>query len=190
MDTEEPSSSTFQSHQKKKAVGSLFPLSQVYPISLAANYFVCHMHSRVSLNVCCFIQYTSHSTNFLDHFLFGSFPFDDYLNLERLTELTKLNMLIFLVKISATMACLTLSASGWVNNIILYLITEFNFKIIDAARGFNVISGCMALFPILGAVIADSFIGCFSVIWISSIINLLVIMLNPLFTFHHETSRR
>ncbi|XP_027175260.1 protein NRT1/ PTR FAMILY 2.6-like [Coffea eugenioides] len=87
------------------------------------------------------------------------------------------------------MACLTLSASGWVNNIILYLITEFNFKIIDAAKSFNVISGCMALFPILGAVIADSFIGCFSVIWISSIINLLVIMLNPLFTFHHETSR-
>ncbi|CDP08944.1 unnamed protein product [Coffea canephora] len=75
------------------------------------------------------------------------------------------------------MACLTLSASGWVNNIILYLITEFNFKIIDAAKGFNVISGCMALFPILGAVIADSFIGCFSVIWISSIINLLGVLL-------------
>ena len=72
------------------------------------------------------------------------------------------------------MAGLTLSAAGWVNNLIVYLITEFNVKSIDAAQIFNVVNGCMALFPVLGAVIADSFVGCFSVIWVSSIINLLV----------------
>ncbi|CDP08945.1 unnamed protein product [Coffea canephora] len=82
--------------------------------------------------------------------------------------------------ITATMAGLTLSAAGWVNNLIVYLITEFNVKSIDAAQIFNVVNGCMALFPVLGAVIADSFVGCFSVIWVSSIINLLGIVL---FTF-------
>ncbi|KAL3530634.1 hypothetical protein ACH5RR_009956 [Cinchona calisaya] len=75
------------------------------------------------------------------------------------------------------MAGLTISATGWVNNLIVYLITEFNVKSIDAAQIFNIVNGCMALFPVVGAIIADSCIGCFSVIWISSIINLLGIIL-------------
>ncbi|XP_047317686.1 protein NRT1/ PTR FAMILY 2.7-like [Impatiens glandulifera] len=79
--------------------------------------------------------------------------------------------------IIATMAGLTLAAGGWINNLIVYLITEFNVASIDATQIFNVVNGCSAMFPILGAILADSFLGCFSVIWISSFFSLLGIIL-------------
>ncbi|XP_047319507.1 protein NRT1/ PTR FAMILY 2.7-like [Impatiens glandulifera] len=79
--------------------------------------------------------------------------------------------------IAAALAGLTLAAGGWMNNIIVYLITEFNVKSIDAAQIFNVINGCATMFPIVGAIIADSFLGCFAVIWISSLVSLLGIIL-------------
>ncbi|XP_058199691.1 protein NRT1/ PTR FAMILY 2.3-like isoform X1 [Rhododendron vialii] len=75
--------------------------------------------------------------------------------------------------IIATSACLTLGNGGWVSNLIVYMIGEFNVKRIDAAQVFNIVNGCINLFPLLGAIIADSFLGCFAVIWISSFIALL-----------------
>ena len=75
------------------------------------------------------------------------------------------------------MAGLTLAGQGWMNNLIVYMIGEYNVKSIDAAQIWNVVNGCVTMFPILGAIIADSFLGCFSVIWISSLISLLVICL-------------
>lgn len=50
---------------------------------------------------------------------------------------------------------------------------EFNIKSVDAAQINNVFNGCVNLFPLIGAVVADSLLGCFSVIWISSLISLL-----------------
>lgn len=79
--------------------------------------------------------------------------------------------------ITATMAGLSIASQGWANNLIVYLIEEFNVKSIDAAQIYNVVNGCTTLFPIVGAIIADSFLGCFSVIWISSLISLLGIIL-------------
>ncbi|GFZ20538.1 major facilitator superfamily protein [Actinidia rufa] len=75
------------------------------------------------------------------------------------------------------MAGLTLAGQGWMNNLIVYMIGEYNVKSIDAAQIWNVVNGCVTMFPILGAIIADSFLGCFSVIWISSLISLLGIVL-------------
>lgn len=72
------------------------------------------------------------------------------------------------------MACLTVAAGGWVSNLIVYLIQEFNMKSIPAAKVYNVANGCITIFPILAGIIADSFLGCFSVIWISSLISALV----------------
>ncbi|CAK9170182.1 unnamed protein product [Ilex paraguariensis] len=77
----------------------------------------------------------------------------------------------------ATMGGLSLAAGGWVSNLIVYLIEEYNVKSIEAAQIYNVFNGCIALFPIIGAIIADSFLGCFSVIWISSLISLLGMVL-------------
>ncbi|KAF7120877.1 hypothetical protein RHSIM_Rhsim13G0090900 [Rhododendron simsii] len=77
----------------------------------------------------------------------------------------------------ATMAGLTLASGGWINNFIVFMIGEFNVKSIDAAKLWNVVNGCTAMFPVLGAIVADSFLGSFSVICISSIFSLLGIIL-------------
>ncbi|KAK4375992.1 hypothetical protein RND71_006669 [Anisodus tanguticus] len=72
------------------------------------------------------------------------------------------------------MAGLSLAAAGgWNNNLIVYLIEEFDMNSVSAAKVYNMANGCSSIFPILGAVVADSFRGCFSVIWISSFRSLL-----------------
>ncbi|XP_059660645.1 protein NRT1/ PTR FAMILY 2.7-like [Cornus florida] len=75
--------------------------------------------------------------------------------------------------IIATMTGLTLAAGGVTANLIVYLIGKFNVKSIDAAQVSNIVNGCSSLFPVIGAILADSFLGCFSVISISSLISLL-----------------
>ncbi|KAL7085073.1 hypothetical protein ACP275_14G260300 [Erythranthe tilingii] len=79
--------------------------------------------------------------------------------------------------IIATVAGLTLAAGGWLNNLIVFLIQQFNIKSIDAAQINNVVSGATNFFPIIAAVLADSFLGCFTIIWISSLISLLGLIL-------------
>ncbi|XP_057781708.1 protein NRT1/ PTR FAMILY 2.7-like [Salvia miltiorrhiza] len=79
--------------------------------------------------------------------------------------------------IIATVFGLTVAAGGWSGNLIVFLINEFNIKRIDAAQISNVVNGCVNFFPLLAAVAADSLFGCFSVIWISSLISLLGIFL-------------
>ena len=80
---------------------------------------------------------------------------------------------------TATRAGLTLAVAGFVSNLIVYLINEFNVNSIDAAQTYNVVNGCMALFPLFVAVIADTFLGCFNVIWISALISLMVRFFMP-----------
>ncbi|KAJ9542762.1 hypothetical protein OSB04_029268 [Centaurea solstitialis] len=77
----------------------------------------------------------------------------------------------------ATMAGLALAMGGWNNNITVYLIREFNMKSIDAAQITNILNGCINLFPIVAAIVADSYLGCFSVIVISSSLSLLGLIL-------------
>ncbi|KAH6812606.1 hypothetical protein C2S51_000261 [Perilla frutescens var. frutescens] len=79
--------------------------------------------------------------------------------------------------IIATVFGLTLSGNGWSANLIVFLINEFNIKRMDAAQISNVVAGCISFFPVVGAVVADSLLGCFSVIWISSLISLLGLIL-------------
>jgi dipeptide/tripeptide permease len=70
---------------------------------------------------------------------------------------------------------LTLATGGWLSNLIVYLIQEFHVESINAAQISNVVSGCSNLFPVIGAIVADSFISSFSVVSISACISLLVI---------------
>ncbi|KAM7496673.1 hypothetical protein LguiA_021087 [Lonicera macranthoides] len=79
--------------------------------------------------------------------------------------------------ILATVGGLTIAGGGWTSNLIVYLIEGFNVKRIDAAQIFNVINGSSSFIPIIGAIIADSFLGCFSVVFISSFISLLGLIL-------------
>ncbi|XP_069155556.1 protein NRT1/ PTR FAMILY 2.3-like [Solanum lycopersicum] len=75
--------------------------------------------------------------------------------------------------IIATTVGLALSFVGWTSNLIVYLIKEFDVGSIDAAQISNLVNGAGSLTPVIAAIIADSFLGCFTTIWISSIISLL-----------------
>ncbi|KAI9195956.1 hypothetical protein LWI28_019718 [Acer negundo] len=75
--------------------------------------------------------------------------------------------------LAGTVTGLTVAGMGWSANLIVYLIEEFNIMSIDAAQIVNVLNGCTNLFPVIGAIIADSFFGSFSVISVSSVISLL-----------------
>ncbi|XP_074359018.1 protein NRT1/ PTR FAMILY 2.7-like [Apium graveolens] len=67
---------------------------------------------------------------------------------------------------------LSLAATGWGCNLTVYLITVFSLKSIHATQISSIVAGSSNLFPIAGAILADSFFGSFSVISIFSIISL------------------
>jgi len=71
-------------------------------------------------------------------------------------------------------AGLSLASAGIVGNLIVYLIQEFNIKSITAAQIVNVVVGSISLFPLVAAILADSFFGSFSVAFASSCVALLV----------------
>ncbi|XVF46402.1 hypothetical protein PTKIN_Ptkin03bG0023900 [Pterospermum kingtungense] len=77
------------------------------------------------------------------------------------------------VFVSATLTGLIIAGWGWLTNLIVYLIEEFNVKSIDATQIANVVNGSINLIPIIGAVLADSFLGSFHVVSISSVFSLL-----------------
>ncbi|KAI4363637.1 hypothetical protein MLD38_019828 [Melastoma candidum] len=70
-----------------------------------------------------------------------------------------------------------LAMSGWQANLIVYLIDEFNFQPIVAAQIYNVVNGCMCFLPIIAAIVADSYFGCFPVASVSSLISFLGIVI-------------
>ncbi|XVF47090.1 hypothetical protein PTKIN_Ptkin03bG0081300 [Pterospermum kingtungense] len=70
-------------------------------------------------------------------------------------------------------AGLSLAGGGCGANLIVYLIQVFNFKSIDAAQVSNIVNGGSSLFPIVGAIVADSFLGCFSAVSVFFSISLL-----------------
>ncbi|KAI3866076.1 hypothetical protein MKX03_003538 [Papaver bracteatum] len=72
---------------------------------------------------------------------------------------------------------LTVGSAGWAANIIVLLITKFNFMSIDAAQVSNIVNGSSNFIPIFAAIMADSFFGNFSVIVVSSIISLMGLIL-------------
>ena len=78
------------------------------------------------------------------------------------------------------MAGFTLGGVGWISNLIVYLIQVFNLKNINAAQISNIVSGSTNLFPVIGAIVADSFFGPFSVAAVSACISLLVILFTVL----------
>ncbi|KAK9010879.1 hypothetical protein V6N11_043746 [Hibiscus sabdariffa] len=63
---------------------------------------------------------------------------------------------------------------GWLANLIVYLITEYNVERINATQISNFVQGFINLLPIVGATLADSIWGTFPVVAISSFISTLV----------------
>jgi len=76
-------------------------------------------------------------------------------------------------------AGISVASAGIIGNLIVYLIREFNIKSIDAAQVANVANGSSSLFPIVAAIMADSFFGSFPVALVSSCVSFLVIINTP-----------
>ncbi|CAF2152104.1 unnamed protein product [Brassica napus] len=74
----------------------------------------------------------------------------------------------------ATLLFLSLAVLGWLFNLIVFLIEEFNMKSIAAAQITNIVSSCTFMFPVVGAIAADSFFGTIPVISVSAFISLMI----------------
>lgn len=75
--------------------------------------------------------------------------------------------------IAATLAGLMLSGLGWLTNLTVYLIEEFNVTSINAAQISNIVNGGINLLPFISAILVDSFSGSLSVVYISCVFSLL-----------------
>ncbi|KAI4322214.1 hypothetical protein L6164_021926 [Bauhinia variegata] len=75
--------------------------------------------------------------------------------------------------IIVAVAGMSLGSTGSLENLIVFFIGELNMKRITAAQITNVLNGCTCLFPVFGAIIADSFLGSFIVASISFCVALL-----------------
>lgn len=69
---------------------------------------------------------------------------------------------------------LTLAATSWYANIVVYAMKKYNIKDISAAQFHNVSGAGVNFFPILGAILADSLFGSYTVVLVSSCVSLLV----------------
>ncbi|KAG4132209.1 hypothetical protein ERO13_D08G017950v2 [Gossypium hirsutum] len=74
----------------------------------------------------------------------------------------------------------SIAASGWANNLIVYMIEKFHVRSIDATQTFNIVAASTSLLPMVAAILADSFLGCFSIVWISSLISILRVLSSAL----------
>ncbi|KAF8100222.1 hypothetical protein N665_0229s0050 [Sinapis alba] len=76
-----------------------------------------------------------------------------------------------------TLLGMSITSFGWVMNLIVFLIEEFNIKNITAAKISNIVNGCLSMLPVVAAVLADSFFGNIVVILASTFISLTGIIL-------------
>ncbi|KAM3698215.1 hypothetical protein ACB098_06G172000 [Castanea mollissima] len=88
--------------------------------------------------------------------------------------------------IIGTVLSLSLVAVGWASNLLVYLITEYNIKSITAAKILNIALGCNFLFPIVAAIISDSFSGSFPVVSIFAFVSLLGMIMFTLTAVIHS----
>jgi len=75
---------------------------------------------------------------------------------------------------AATLLGISVTSYGWVLNLIVFLIEEYNIKSIAAAQISNIVNGCLSMLPVVTAILADSFFGNIPVISASAFISLLV----------------
>ncbi|RLN21775.1 protein NRT1/ PTR FAMILY 2.7-like [Panicum miliaceum] len=68
---------------------------------------------------------------------------------------------------------LGMAMSATSSNLIVYLITKYNVRTIDAAQISNIVRGCMQLAPVLGAALSDAYFGCYPVVAAGVAISLL-----------------
>ncbi|XP_074273419.1 protein NRT1/ PTR FAMILY 2.7-like isoform X2 [Silene latifolia] len=75
--------------------------------------------------------------------------------------------------IIGTVMGLSLAAGGWYANITVYAIQKYNVQPISAAQIHNVVGGGVNFFPIVGAILADTFFGSYWVVLVAAFASLL-----------------
>ncbi|TVU18852.1 hypothetical protein EJB05_34967 [Eragrostis curvula] len=79
--------------------------------------------------------------------------------------------------IAGSMLGLGLAINGTTSNLLVYLLKEYNVESIDAAQIANIVRGSLNLVPVAGAVVSDSYFGCFPVILAGTAVNVLAFVL-------------
>ncbi|KAJ1262367.1 hypothetical protein BS78_09G102100 [Paspalum vaginatum] len=82
--------------------------------------------------------------------------------------------------LGAAIMGLGVATGGALSNLVVYLIKEYNVPSVDAAQISNIVSGCLSLAPVAGAIVADAFFGCYPVVAVSmafSVLSLVVFTL-------------
>lgn len=59
---------------------------------------------------------------------------------------------------------LGLANAGATSNMVVYLIKEYNVPSVDAAQISTIVSGCVSVAPVAGAIVADTFFGCYPIV--------------------------
>jgi peptide/histidine transporter 3/4 len=83
---------------------------------------------------------------------------------------------------------LTVAAFGAFANLVVYLVQQFNVDRITAAQILNVFLGSTNIAPVAGAIISDSYLGCFLIFVISSIISIMVCPFSNIFCMRNSLS--
>lgn len=81
------------------------------------------------------------------------------------------------VGVKGSMMGLGLAVNGTTSNLLVYLLKEYNVESIDAAQITNIVRGSLNLVPVAGAIVSDSYFGCFPVILAGTAINVLSFVL-------------
>ncbi|KAJ1262372.1 hypothetical protein BS78_09G102500 [Paspalum vaginatum] len=79
--------------------------------------------------------------------------------------------------VAGSMIGLGLAINGTTSNLLLYLLKEYNVESIQAAQIANIVRGSLNLVPVAGAVVSDSYFGCFPVVLAGTAINVLAFVL-------------
>ncbi|KAL6848289.1 hypothetical protein ACP4OV_022417 [Aristida adscensionis] len=79
--------------------------------------------------------------------------------------------------IAGSMLGLGMAIRSTTNNLAVYLLKEYNVDSIDATQIANIARGSLNLMPVAGAILADSFFGCFPVILAGTAVNALAFVL-------------
>lgn len=67
-----------------------------------------------------------------------------------------------------------LSSAGAMGNLVVYLVKEYHVPSVDAAQISTIVSGCISVAPVAGAIVADAFFGCFPVVAVAMVFSVLV----------------
>ncbi|KAL6865032.1 hypothetical protein ACP4OV_016183 [Aristida adscensionis] len=72
---------------------------------------------------------------------------------------------------------LGVATSGALGNLVVYLIKEYNVPSVDAAQISNIVSGCLSVAPVAGAIVADAFFGCYPIVAVSMAFSVLSLVM-------------